>query len=282
MADGAVIPSDRTAVPVEWDEVKTQLMRLATELGPKTGRVGHLRCPGSSTAPPTRWTATATSYGRRWLNCPASARIFAEGSGNIVDIIKNLQIFVTALRDSKEQIVMFQNRLASLTSVVDDSRSDLDAALSDLSVAIGEVQRFVAGSREPDLRADPQSRQRHPDPGRQPHGSRERSAHRAERVRQLRQHLLPGRRCGDRSVLARQLRESGVVRLRHDRRRREHHRARDGEAVRAVSRSGAAAAQLQLPAVADQPVPAAPPRPGKHHLHRPEAGTRRRRTGRCA
>ena len=29
------------------------------------------------------------------------ARIFAEGSGNIVDIIKNLQIFVTALRDSK-------------------------------------------------------------------------------------------------------------------------------------------------------------------------------------
>ena len=45
------------------------------------------------------------------------ARIFAEGSGNIVDIIKNLQIFVTALRDSKQQIVMFQNRLARLTSV---------------------------------------------------------------------------------------------------------------------------------------------------------------------
>jgi hypothetical protein len=42
---------------------------------------------------------------------------------------------------------MFQNRLASLTSVVNDNRSDLDAALSDLSVALGEVQRFVAGSR---------------------------------------------------------------------------------------------------------------------------------------
>ena len=76
------------------------------------------------------------------------ARIFAEGSGNIVDIIKNLQIFVSALRDSKEQIVLFQNRLASLTSVVNDSRSDLDARLTNLSVAIGEVQRFVAGSRD--------------------------------------------------------------------------------------------------------------------------------------
>ena len=76
-----------------------------------------------------------------------AARIFAEGSGDIVDIIKNLQVFVTALRDSKDQIVLFQNRLASLTSVVDDSRSDLDAALSELSIAMGEVQRFVAGSR---------------------------------------------------------------------------------------------------------------------------------------
>ena len=36
MDDGAVIPADRTAVPVEWDEVKTQLMRLATELGPRS------------------------------------------------------------------------------------------------------------------------------------------------------------------------------------------------------------------------------------------------------
>src|SRR5271157_1727010 len=34
MADGAVIPVQRTAIPVEWDEVKSQLMRLATDLGP--------------------------------------------------------------------------------------------------------------------------------------------------------------------------------------------------------------------------------------------------------
>jgi hypothetical protein len=75
------------------------------------------------------------------------ARVFAEGSGNIVDIIKNLQLFVSTLRDSKDQIVLFENRLATLTSVLDDNRSDLDAALKNLSVAITEVQRFVAGTR---------------------------------------------------------------------------------------------------------------------------------------
>jgi virulence factor Mce-like protein len=146
MKDGAVIPKDRTAVPVEWDEVKDQLMRLSTELGPQAGT------SGTSVSRFIDSAANAMDGNgaklRQTLNqLSGAARIFAEGSGNIVDIIKNLQIFVSALRDSKEQIVMFENRLASLSSVLNDSRSDLDAALSNLSVALGEVQRFVAGSR---------------------------------------------------------------------------------------------------------------------------------------
>ena len=145
--DGGVIPADRTAVPVEWDEVKTQLTRLATDLGPQTG------VSGTSISRFVDSAANALGGNGEKLRetltqLSGVARIFAEGSGNIVDIIKNLQIFVTALRDSKEQIVLFQNRLASFSSVLDDSRSDLDAALSDLSVAMGEVQRFVAGSRD--------------------------------------------------------------------------------------------------------------------------------------
>ena len=32
--------------------------------------------------------------------------------------------------------------------MINDSRSDLDAALSNLSIAVGEVQRFVAGTRD--------------------------------------------------------------------------------------------------------------------------------------
>jgi virulence factor Mce-like protein len=146
MRDGAVIGSDRTAVPVEWDEVKTQLMRLATDLGPQTG-VSDTSISRFVDSAANALGGNGEKLRQTLAQLSGVARIFAEGSGNIVDIIKNLQIFVTALRGSKEQIVLFQNRLASLTSVVNDSRSDLDAALSDLSVAIGEVQRFVAGSR---------------------------------------------------------------------------------------------------------------------------------------
>jgi virulence factor Mce-like protein len=150
MGDGGVIPADRTAVPVEWDDVKTQLMRLATELGPKDGAQGGI----SDTSVGRFVDSAANAMGgngdklRQTLaQLSGVARVFAEGSGNIVDVIKNLQIFVSALRDSKEQIVLFENRLATLSSVINDNRSDLDAALTNLSEAVGEVQRFVAGTR---------------------------------------------------------------------------------------------------------------------------------------
>lgn len=146
MRDGAVIPSDRTAVPVEWDEVKTQLTRLATELGPKSGVSGTSVSRFIDSAA-NALDGNGAKLRQTIAQLSGAARIFAEGSGSIVDIIKNLQTFVTALRDSHEQIVMFQNRLATLSSVVNDSRSDLDMALSDLSKAVVDVQRFVAGSR---------------------------------------------------------------------------------------------------------------------------------------
>ena len=37
MADGATIGLDRTAAPVEWDEVKSELTKLSSSLGPQAG-----------------------------------------------------------------------------------------------------------------------------------------------------------------------------------------------------------------------------------------------------
>jgi phospholipid/cholesterol/gamma-HCH transport system substrate-binding protein len=146
MRDGAVIPVERTAIPVEWDEVKAQLMRLATDLGPKND--------ASSTAMARFIDSAAQAMqgnGEKLRQTLAElsgvGRILADGSSNIVDTIKNLQTFVSTLRDSNEQIVQFQGRFASLTSVLNDDKTGFDDALTDLSTAIGDVHRFVAGSR---------------------------------------------------------------------------------------------------------------------------------------
>jgi virulence factor Mce-like protein len=147
MRDGAVIDLDRTAVPVEWDEVTTQLTRLATDLGP-TSAVSSTSVSRFIESAANAMDGNGEKLRQTLTQLAGIGRILAKGSGNIVDIIKNLQNFVTTLRESSQQIVQFQNRLATLSSVIDDSRSDLDAALSNLSVAVGEVQRFVAGTRD--------------------------------------------------------------------------------------------------------------------------------------
>jgi virulence factor Mce-like protein len=147
MRGGAVIDVDRTAVPVEWDEVTAQLTRLATDLGPSSA-VSSTSVSRFIESAANAMDGNGVKLRQTLAQLSGISRILANGSGNIVDIIKNLQNFVTTLRDSNLQIVQFQNRLATLSSVVNDSRSDLDAALSNLSIAVGEVQRFVAGTRD--------------------------------------------------------------------------------------------------------------------------------------
>ena len=147
LKDGAVIEERRTAVPIEWDEVKTQLSRLATELGPDSTL-------SSSSAGRFIDSAANAMQGngdklrQTFAQLSQLARILSDGSGDVVATIENLQTFVTALRDSSDDLVVFQDRLATFSTVLDDSRSDLDAAMSELAVAVGEVQRFVANTRD--------------------------------------------------------------------------------------------------------------------------------------
>ena len=148
MASGGVIPLDRTAVPVEWDEVKDQLMRLATDLGPNS-KVSTTSVGRFIDSAATALDGNGDKLRQTIAQLSGVSRVLAEGSGNIVDVIKNLQTVVTTLRDSNTQIVQFQNRLATLTSVLDDSSSDLDGAVKNLSVAIGEVKGFIAETRDP-------------------------------------------------------------------------------------------------------------------------------------
>ena len=146
MPDGAQIGVERTAVPVEWDQVKDQLMRLATDLGPINDASGTSLSRFIDSAS-NAMGGNGVKLRQAISQLSGVGRILADGSGNVVEIIKSLQIFVSALRDSNAEIVQFQDRLASVTSVIDGSRNELDAALTNLGTAVVDVKRFVAGSR---------------------------------------------------------------------------------------------------------------------------------------
>ncbi|APE14600.1 mammalian cell entry protein [Mycobacterium sp. WY10] len=147
MASGAVIPVERTAVPVEWDDVKTQLMRLSRDLGPstETARPALARLIDDTA---DAMGGNGVKLRQMLAQLSAVARIVADGSGNIVDIVKGLQNLVTTLRDSSGAIVDFEQRLASLTGTLGENTGDLDAALHDLATATVDAQRFVGQSRE--------------------------------------------------------------------------------------------------------------------------------------
>lgn len=147
LPDGATIPRSRTAVPVEWDEVKNQLNRLATDLGPR-GEVSSTSVGRFIDSAADALDGNGAKLRETISELSGAAAIFADSSGDLVGTVRNLQTFVSVLRDSSEQIVAFEDRLSTLTTALDGSRSDLDAALTDLSGVIDDVQRFVHDSSD--------------------------------------------------------------------------------------------------------------------------------------
>lgn len=146
MPDGASIPLQRTAVPVEWDEVKEQLNRLTTELGPE-GEMSDTSLARFVDSTAAAMDGNGEKLRETLRQLSGAGRILAGGSGDLVAIVKNLSTFIGALRDSNAQIVQFQDRFATLASVLDGSRSDLDAALANVSDIVDDVRRFISGSR---------------------------------------------------------------------------------------------------------------------------------------
>ncbi|MBB5917817.1 phospholipid/cholesterol/gamma-HCH transport system substrate-binding protein [Nocardia transvalensis] len=146
LADGATIPLGRTAVPVEWDQIKTQLQRLATALGPTdTDPRGPLGQIVDTAAADLR--GAGPSLHETLTTLSAAMKTLSEGRGDLVSIVANLQTFVTALSQSGQQIVAIDNRLATVSTLLADNRGDMGDALAGLDGALGEVTRFVADNR---------------------------------------------------------------------------------------------------------------------------------------
>ncbi|MGB3370662.1 MAG: MCE family protein, partial [Rhodococcus sp. (in: high G+C Gram-positive bacteria)] len=143
LADGAVIPLERTAVPVEWDQIKTELTKLSTALGPdgvdEQGPAGRFIDTAAENL-----DGNGESLRSTLTELSDTMRVLSDGRTDLFATIRNLQTFVTALSNSNEQIVQFGGRLASVSQMLGESSDEFGVAMTDLDIAIGEVQRFVA------------------------------------------------------------------------------------------------------------------------------------------
>ena len=147
MADGASIGLDRTAIPVEWDEVKEQLAQLSSELGPQEGSVqGPLGAFVNQAA--DTFDGNGDSFRQALRELSQTVGRLGDSRTDLFGTIRNLQVLVNALSNSNEQIVQFSNHVASVSQVLADSSAGLDQTLGTLNQALEDVRGFLGEHNE--------------------------------------------------------------------------------------------------------------------------------------
>ncbi|SEH62271.1 phospholipid/cholesterol/gamma-HCH transport system substrate-binding protein [Mycolicibacterium rutilum] len=147
ITDGDSIGLDRTAVPVEWDDVKTELTRLSQQLGPSSGQVQGPLSEFVNQAADT-FDGNGDSFRQALRELSQTAGRLGDSSGDLFGTVKNLQILVNALSSSNEQIVQFSGHLASVSQVLADSSAGLDDTLGSLNQALSDVRGFLDENNE--------------------------------------------------------------------------------------------------------------------------------------
>lgn len=142
MGDGAVIPRNRTAVPVEWDQVRIQLQRLTELLKPTTpGGVSTLGSFINTAADNLR--GQGGNIRDTIIKLSQAMSVLGDHSGDIFATFKNLSILVTALRGSSDLLGALNQNLASVTGLLADDPTKIGDAFAQMNSVIGDVNSFV-------------------------------------------------------------------------------------------------------------------------------------------
>jgi len=146
LPEGGVIPESRTAVPVEWDQVKDQLSRLSAALGPHgANQNGSLSRILDASAKNLGGEGGALNQTIALLSKAMST--LADSKGNIVGTIENLQVFISALEASNTEVYQFGHSLAAVSTLLSQDRNDLVTALKGINSAFDAVTTFVQQNR---------------------------------------------------------------------------------------------------------------------------------------
>ncbi|HTM84336.1 MAG TPA: virulence factor Mce family protein, partial [Mycobacterium sp.] len=149
LADRAVIPVERTQVPVEWDELRNELSNIVDKFGPDPadpadkGPIGDViesfadGLAGKGQQINTTLTSLATALSA--LN---------EGRGDFFAVLRSLALFVNALRHSDQQFVALNNNLAQFTTNLSNSDQELANALQQVDQLLPTLRGFLDENSE--------------------------------------------------------------------------------------------------------------------------------------
>jgi phospholipid/cholesterol/gamma-HCH transport system substrate-binding protein len=147
LPSGAVIPQDRTAVPVEWDDLRAQLQKLADALQPtQPGGVSPLGALINTAADNLRGQGGSIRDAVIKLSQALSA--LGDHSNDIFSTLRNLSTLVSALHDSADLMRALNTNLAAVTGLLANDPGEVGQVVDDLNTASAKVKGFVADNRE--------------------------------------------------------------------------------------------------------------------------------------
>lgn len=148
MADDAVIPQQRTAVPMEFDDLRQQLEKLTQTLQPNQ--------PGGQSTLGEFVNTAADNLRGQGANIRETlikvSQVFSalgDHSNDVFGTVKNLATLVSALQSSTDLMRQLNQNLATVTSLLADDPGAIGNAVKNLNTAVSDVQSFIAENREP-------------------------------------------------------------------------------------------------------------------------------------
>ena len=146
LADDATLDTDRTAVPLELDQIYSSIDDLTVALGPtganKEGALTDLL------------ESTAANFGGQGAKLNRTIKDFSKLSATLDNnkeelfgSARKLEGFIGTLATNDETVRRFNESLADVSTMLSGERQELSAALRNLATALGQVSSFVKENR---------------------------------------------------------------------------------------------------------------------------------------
>jgi phospholipid/cholesterol/gamma-HCH transport system substrate-binding protein len=146
MADNAVIPEERTQVPVEWDQLRNSITNIISKLGPTPeqpkgpfGEVIESFADGlAGKGKQINTTLNSLSQALTALN---------QCRGDFFAVVRSLALFVNALHQDDQQFVALNQNLADFTTRLAHSDTDLANAVQQFDGLLTTIRPWLAQNR---------------------------------------------------------------------------------------------------------------------------------------
>jgi virulence factor Mce-like protein len=151
LPDNAKLGMDRTATPLELDEIFGSINDLNIALGPdganqpEEGGVGPLTRLLDSTA--RNFGGQGVQFNKTLKNFSALSKTLADNKDELFGTLAQVENFTKTLADNDGTVRKFNDSLAGGADLLADEREELAAVLKNLSIAMQQVRGFVKENR---------------------------------------------------------------------------------------------------------------------------------------